>query len=102
MQISGAMNKSTKPKHENQCVKCVFSRSEEQQRRAMIEEERKELRTWMRRKQRERLVEYHRQREEKRERERVPYTPPNPLVRLLLFVSCIYVLWLYSVPLVCS
>ncbi|XP_058267346.1 ciliogenesis and planar polarity effector 1 isoform X3 [Hemibagrus wyckioides] len=54
-------------------------RSEEQQRRAMIEEERKELRTWMRRKQRERLVEYHRQREEKRERERVPFTPPNPL-----------------------
>ncbi|XP_026995153.2 ciliogenesis and planar polarity effector 1 isoform X2 [Tachysurus fulvidraco] len=54
------------------------SKTEEQQKRSMIEEERKELRTWMRRKQRERLVEYHRQRKEKRERERVPFTPPNP------------------------
>lgn len=57
----------------------------------MMEEERKELRTWMRRKQRERLVEYRKQREEKRERERVPFTPPNPLVRLGRFrIACIY------------
>ncbi|KAK3549848.1 hypothetical protein QTP86_015286, partial [Hemibagrus guttatus] len=65
--------------HHSPSVSRTRSKSEEQQRRAMIEEERKELRTWMRRKQRERLVEYHRQREEKREREHVPFTPPNPL-----------------------
>ncbi|XP_053501766.1 ciliogenesis and planar polarity effector 1 isoform X4 [Ictalurus furcatus] len=55
------------------------SKPEEQRRRAMMEEERKELRTWMRRKQRERLVEYNKQRAEKRERERFPFAPPNPL-----------------------
>ncbi|XP_060764829.1 ciliogenesis and planar polarity effector 1 isoform X4 [Neoarius graeffei] len=55
------------------------SMPEEQQRRGVMEEERKELRNWMRRKQRERLVEYHKQREEKKERERVPFTPRNPL-----------------------
>ncbi|KAF5893905.1 ciliogenesis and planar polarity effector 1, partial [Clarias magur] len=53
------------------------SKPEEQQKRAMMEEERKELRTWMRRKQRESLVEYHKQRQEKKERERVPFTPPK-------------------------
>ncbi|XP_067106459.1 ciliogenesis and planar polarity effector 1 [Osmerus mordax] len=42
---------------------------------ARAEEERRELRMWMRRKQRERTVEYHRQREEKRERERKPFKP---------------------------
>lgn len=55
------------------------SKPEEQRRRAMVEEERKELRTWMRRKQRERLVEYNKQRTEKRERERFPFAPPTPL-----------------------
>lgn len=78
-------------KHISKCVRSVFlflffsvrsSKPEERQRRAMMEEERKELRTWMRRKQRERLVEYHKQREERRERERVPFTSSNPLVRL--------------------
>lgn len=76
----------------------LSSRPEEQHNRAMMEEERKELRIWMRRKQRERLVEYHKQREEKRERERVPFTPPNPLVRLfsiLIFIA------LYLVHFVC-
>uniref|UniRef100_A0A4W5R763 Uncharacterized protein n=1 Tax=Hucho hucho TaxID=62062 RepID=A0A4W5R763_9TELE len=38
------------------------------------EEERRELRVWMRRKQREKLVEYRKQREEKRERERKPFS----------------------------
>ncbi|XP_076158575.1 ciliogenesis and planar polarity effector 1 [Alosa pseudoharengus] len=38
------------------------------------EEERRELRAWMRRKQRERLVEYRRQREERRAHERRPFT----------------------------
>ncbi|KAB5543313.1 hypothetical protein PHYPO_G00077610 [Pangasianodon hypophthalmus] len=65
--------------HHSPSVTRTRSKPEEQQGRAMMEEERKELRTWMRRKQRERLVEYHKQREEKRERERVPFTPPNPL-----------------------
>lgn len=54
----------------------------------MVEEERKELRTWMRRKQRERLVEYNKQRTEKRERERFPFAPPTPLVRLGRSCSC--------------
>ncbi|XP_017567420.2 ciliogenesis and planar polarity effector 1 isoform X1 [Pygocentrus nattereri] len=60
------------------------SRLEEQQKRSMIDEERKELRSWMRKKQRERLVEYRKQREEKREMERKPFTPPvsvNPSSR---------------------
>ncbi|XP_036450987.1 ciliogenesis and planar polarity effector 1 [Colossoma macropomum] len=60
------------------------SRLEEQQKRSMIEEERKELRSWMRKKQRERLVEYRKQREEKKEMERKPFTPPvsvNPSSR---------------------
>ncbi|XP_035391703.1 ciliogenesis and planar polarity effector 1 [Electrophorus electricus] len=52
------------------------SRREERQRRGMVEQERKELRAWMRRRQRERLVEYHRQREEKRQLERLPFAPP--------------------------
>ncbi|XP_062869669.1 ciliogenesis and planar polarity effector 1 isoform X2 [Trichomycterus rosablanca] len=55
-------------------VRSSSSKPEEQHSRARIEEERKDLRTWMRRKQRERLVEYHKQREEKRENERVPFT----------------------------
>ncbi|KAI4892113.1 hypothetical protein NFI96_017897, partial [Prochilodus magdalenae] len=50
-------------------------RLQEQQRRSMMDEERKELRSWMRKKQRERLVEYRKQREEKREMERKPFTP---------------------------
>ncbi|KAL7848306.1 hypothetical protein AOLI_G00230240 [Acnodon oligacanthus] len=60
------------------------SRLEEQQKRSIIDEERKELRSWMRKKQRERLVEYRKQREEKREMERKPFTPPvsvNPSSR---------------------
>ncbi|KAM6986487.1 ciliogenesis and planar polarity effector 1 [Aplochiton taeniatus] len=43
---------------------------------ARSEEERRELRIWMRRKQRERLVEYRRQREEKRELEHRPFSAP--------------------------
>ncbi|XP_041753988.2 ciliogenesis and planar polarity effector 1 isoform X1 [Coregonus clupeaformis] len=46
------------------------------QRGMRAEEERRELRVWMRRKQREKLVEYRRQREEKRERERKPFSAP--------------------------
>ncbi|XP_016393293.1 uncharacterized protein C5orf42 homolog isoform X1 [Sinocyclocheilus rhinocerous] len=42
----------------------------------MMEEERRDLRMWMRRKQRERLIEYRKQREEKRERERRPFISP--------------------------
>lgn len=41
-----------------------------------MEEERRDLRMWMRRKQRERLTEYRKQREEKRERERRPFISP--------------------------
>ncbi|XP_049324352.1 ciliogenesis and planar polarity effector 1 isoform X3 [Astyanax mexicanus] len=52
------------------------SRLQEQQRKTMMDEETSELRTWMKKKQRERLVEYRKQREEKRERERKPFTPP--------------------------
>lgn len=83
-----------KPKHTNKYVKSIFlcdlrrRKPEEQHRGAMMGEERKELRTWMRRKQHDRLVEYHKQREEKRERERIPFTPPNPLVRLGLSSLC--------------
>lgn len=51
------------------------------QRGMRAEEERRELRVWMRRKQREKLVEYRRQREEKRERERKPFSTPVTLVR---------------------
>ncbi|KAJ7987160.1 hypothetical protein DPEC_G00335870 [Dallia pectoralis] len=43
------------------------------------EEERRELRVWMRRKQRERLVEYRRQREEQRQGERKPFLAPDKL-----------------------
>ncbi|KAL0965668.1 hypothetical protein UPYG_G00284190 [Umbra pygmaea] len=43
------------------------------------EEERRELRVWMRRKQRERLVEYRRQRDEKRLSERKPFLAPAEL-----------------------
>ncbi|XP_066507194.1 ciliogenesis and planar polarity effector 1 isoform X2 [Hoplias malabaricus] len=52
------------------------NRLEEQQRRAEVNEERKEVRSWMRKKQKERMVEYRKQREEKRARERKPFTPP--------------------------
>ncbi|KAF4082340.1 hypothetical protein AMELA_G00150710 [Ameiurus melas] len=65
--------------HRSPSATWARSKPEEQPRRAMMMEERKELRTWMRRKQRERLVEYTKQRAENRERERVPFTPPNPL-----------------------
>lgn len=41
-----------------------------------MEEERRDLRMWMRRKQRERLIEYRKQREEKREREHRPFISP--------------------------
>ncbi|KAK7125268.1 hypothetical protein R3I93_020830 [Phoxinus phoxinus] len=43
---------------------------------AMMEEERRDLRMWMRRKQRERLMEYRKQREEKRQSERRPFISP--------------------------
>ncbi|XP_059395372.1 ciliogenesis and planar polarity effector 1 [Carassius carassius] len=52
------------------------SRSEVEPSGAMMEEERRDLRMWMRRKQRERLIEYRKRREEKRERERRPYISP--------------------------
>lgn len=38
-----------------------------------MEDQRRDVRMWMRRKQRERMSEYHKQREEKRERERRPF-----------------------------
>uniref|UniRef100_A0A9J7YV52 Ciliogenesis and planar polarity effector 1-like n=1 Tax=Cyprinus carpio carpio TaxID=630221 RepID=A0A9J7YV52_CYPCA len=53
-----------------------LSRSEVEPSGAMMEEERRDLRMWMRRKQRERLIEYRKQREEKRERERRPFISP--------------------------
>uniref|UniRef100_A0A672MKC4 Uncharacterized protein n=1 Tax=Sinocyclocheilus grahami TaxID=75366 RepID=A0A672MKC4_SINGR len=53
-----------------------LSRSEVKPSGAMMEEERRDLRMWMRRKQRERLIEYRKQREEKRERERRPFISP--------------------------
>ncbi|KAF7700988.1 ciliogenesis and planar polarity effector 1 isoform X2 [Silurus meridionalis] len=66
--------------HRSPSVPRTRSKPEEQRMIAMVEEEeRKELRTWMRRKKRERLDKYHKQREEKRERERIPFTSPNPL-----------------------
>ncbi|XP_056117384.1 ciliogenesis and planar polarity effector 1 [Rhinichthys klamathensis goyatoka] len=52
------------------------SRSEVSASGAMMEEERRDLRMWMRRKQRERLMEYRKQREEKRESERRPFVSP--------------------------
>ncbi|XP_026116295.1 ciliogenesis and planar polarity effector 1-like isoform X2 [Carassius auratus] len=52
------------------------SRSEVEPSGAMMEEERRDLRMWMRRKQRERLIEYRKQREEKREREHRPFISP--------------------------
>ncbi|XP_072514569.1 ciliogenesis and planar polarity effector 1 isoform X3 [Salminus brasiliensis] len=62
--------------HPSPSVARQSSRLEKQQRRTSVDDERSELRTWMRMKQRERLVEYRKQREEKRERERKPFTPP--------------------------
>ncbi|XP_067290218.1 ciliogenesis and planar polarity effector 1 isoform X2 [Pseudorasbora parva] len=53
-----------------------LSRSEVTPSRAMMEEERRDLRMWMRRRQRERLMEYRKQREEKRESERRPFISP--------------------------
>ncbi|XP_077099891.1 ciliogenesis and planar polarity effector 1 [Siphateles boraxobius] len=53
-----------------------LSRSEVSPSGAMMEEERRDLRMWMRRKQRERLMEYRKQREEKRESERRPFISP--------------------------
>ncbi|XP_051972738.1 ciliogenesis and planar polarity effector 1 [Xyrauchen texanus] len=50
------------------------SRSEVKQNGVMMEEERRDVRMWMRRRQRERQMEYCKQREEKRERERKPFT----------------------------
>ncbi|XP_065120529.1 ciliogenesis and planar polarity effector 1 isoform X4 [Paramisgurnus dabryanus] len=52
------------------------NRSEVKQGGVMMEEERRDLRIWMRRKQRERLTEYHKQREKKREAEHRPFTSP--------------------------
>ncbi|XP_021334904.2 ciliogenesis and planar polarity effector 1 isoform X3 [Danio rerio] len=42
-----------------------------------MEDQRRDVRMWMRRKQRERLSEYRKQREEKRERERRPFVSPH-------------------------
>ncbi|KAG1971251.1 ciliogenesis and planar polarity effector [Pimephales promelas] len=53
-----------------------LSRSEVSASGAMMEEERRDLRMWMRRKQRERLMEYRKQREEKRASERRPFVSP--------------------------
>ncbi|XP_076876883.1 ciliogenesis and planar polarity effector 1 isoform X2 [Brachyhypopomus gauderio] len=53
------------------------SKREERTARSMVQEERKELRTWMSRRQKESVVEYHRQREEKRRQERRPFTPAS-------------------------
>ncbi|KAJ8408629.1 hypothetical protein AAFF_G00252640 [Aldrovandia affinis] len=47
----------------------------EQRREVRTDQERRKVRAWMRKKQRERLVEYCRQREERREREHKPFTP---------------------------
>ncbi|KAA0704314.1 Protein JBTS17 [Triplophysa tibetana] len=52
------------------------SRSEVKQGGVMMEEERRDVRIWMRRKQRERLMKYHKEREEKREQEHRPFTSP--------------------------
>ncbi|XP_057177009.1 ciliogenesis and planar polarity effector 1 isoform X2 [Triplophysa rosa] len=51
-------------------------RSEVKQGGVMMEEERRDVRIWMRRKQRERLMKYHKEREEKREQEHRPFTSP--------------------------
>ncbi|XP_058644596.1 ciliogenesis and planar polarity effector 1-like [Onychostoma macrolepis] len=53
-----------------------LSRSEVKPSGAMMEEERRDVRMWMRRKQRERLTEYRKQREEKREKEHRPFISP--------------------------
>ncbi|CAM4728658.1 unnamed protein product [Leuciscus chuanchicus] len=53
-----------------------LSRSEVSPSGAMMEEERRDLRMWMRRKQREQLMEYRKQREEKRASERRPFISP--------------------------
>ncbi|XP_067255037.1 ciliogenesis and planar polarity effector 1 isoform X2 [Chanodichthys erythropterus] len=53
-----------------------LSRSEVKPSGAMMEDERRDLRMWMRRKQRERLIEYRKQREGKRESERRPFISP--------------------------
>lgn len=51
------------------------------QKRALPEDERRELRIWMRRKQRERLAVYQKHRESLRERERKPFSTSGTVVR---------------------
>ncbi|KAM7392880.1 hypothetical protein PAMA_007814 [Pampus argenteus] len=55
------------------------------QKRVPGEDERRELRTWMRRKQRERLAVYHKHRESLKERERKPFSASRTMV------ACMYV-----------
>lgn len=65
------------------------SRLEEQQiswmsqKRVLPEDERRELRIWMRRKHRERLAVYHKHRESLREREHKPFTTSGTVVRYI-------------------
>ncbi|CAK6959484.1 ciliogenesis and planar polarity effector 1 [Scomber scombrus] len=53
------------------------------QRRVLPEDERRELRIWMRKKQRERLAVYHKHRESLKERERKPFSTSGTTVRQL-------------------
>lgn len=55
------------------------------QRRVLPEDERRELRIWMRRKHRERLAVYQKHRESLRERERKPFSTSGTVVRCICF-----------------
>lgn len=65
------------------------------QRRVLPEDERRELRIWMRRKQREQLAVYQKQRESLRQRERKPFSSAGAAVReasleLIFFVVVVF------------
>ena len=57
------------------------------QRRFLPEDERRELRIWMRRKQRENLAVYHKHRESLREKEHKPFSASGPVVRYFYFLD---------------
>lgn len=57
------------------------------QKRVLPEDERRELRVWMRRKQRERLAVYQKHRESLREREHKPFSTSGKVVRYVRRLS---------------
>lgn len=79
-ELKSSVTQSRQQQQQQQSSRMLQS-SRMSQRSALPEEERRELRIWMRRKQRERLAAYQKHRESLREKERKPFTPSGKVVR---------------------